>query len=141
MNIQELQQHLRQNGFKVTPQRLAVYQALQGRTDHPTAEEIYKKVRENNPSISLATVYQTLHLLSRIGLVQQLGFGDKKSRFDPSIEPHINIICPDCGQVTDLHSETVSEFWINIQQELAGIPISHRFDIYVLCDRCQAAKN
>ena len=61
---------LRSQGFKVTPQRIAIYDALRGHHDHPTAEMLYHTLRPEHPSMSLATVYKTMEIFEKIGLVK-----------------------------------------------------------------------
>ena len=70
---------LREKGFKVTPQRLAVYDVLSRTKAHPNAETIYNKLQPNYPTMSLATVYKTLDILSEIGLVQVLNVARRVS--------------------------------------------------------------
>jgi len=128
---------LRESGFKVTPQRLAICEVIFSSKEHPTADQIYqKKVKETHPTISLATVYQTLHILSQIGLVQEIGFSDCVSRFDPDTSPHINIICKKCKKIEDYKAESIEKLWAQIIKELGFKPIGQRIDIYTCCDEC-----
>ncbi len=60
---------------------------------HPTAEEVYEKLRGKLPTISPATVYKTIQVLKEVGKVQELAFYDSKTRFDANMQPHINLIC------------------------------------------------
>ena len=68
----EIAEVLRKNGYKVTPQRLAVYEAINHNPTHPNAEAIYKILQPNYPSMSLATVYKTMEIFAKIGVVQVL---------------------------------------------------------------------
>ena len=136
MKTEQLIAKLRKSGFKVTPQRLVICEVILSSKEHPTADQVYEKVKETHPAISLATVYQTLHLLSQIGLVQEMGFSDCVSRFDPDTSPHINIICRKCGKVEDYRAESVEKLWAQIIKELGFKPIGQRIDIYTYCDKC-----
>ena len=71
----DIAQILRSQGFKVTPQRIAIYDALRGHHDHPTAEMLYHTLRPERPSMSLATVYKTREIFEKIGLVKILEVG------------------------------------------------------------------
>ena len=133
---QEFIETLRKNGYKATPQRIAIFEILKNK-DHPSAEEIYESLKKKYPSISLTTVYQTLHLFSELGIINELGFSDDRSRFDTNTHPHVNIICPICGKIRDLEDESVLELWKKLEKKLGKTPIKHRFDVYVICDTCE----
>jgi Fur family peroxide stress response transcriptional regulator len=141
LNTQQLIAKLREKGYKVTPQRLAVFEFILSRVDHPTADQIHKEVTKKYPAMSLATVYQALHLLTEMGLVQELGFNDKSSRYDPNIAPHINIVCLTCGKIYDYEAESVKKMWSMIVDELRFKPVGQRLDIYRLCDECSKEKD
>ncbi len=140
MEAERLVAKLRKSGYKVTPQRLAICEAILSSREHPTADQIYEKVRKKHPTMSLATVYQTLHLLSEIGLLQELGFSNCISRYDPNTSPHINIVCGKCGKIQDYRTESVGKLWTQIVEELGFQPIGQRIDIYRYCDRCAKTK-
>ena len=70
LNNQELTALLRQNGYKVTPQRLAVYEALANTKQHPSAEMLFGTLQPKYPSMSFATVYKTVEILNKLGLIQ-----------------------------------------------------------------------
>ncbi len=135
MHRDEFIKTLRTRGYKATPQRIAIYETLLEK-EHPSVEEIYETIKKRFPSVSLTTVYQTLHLLADLGLVIELGFSDKSARFDTNIKPHINVICPSCGKITDYEDSSVQELWTHIRQKFANRPVTHRFDVYVPCDQC-----
>ncbi len=137
MNIQQLIAKLREEGYKVTPQRLAVFGLILSRKDHPTADQIHKEVTKQYPSMSLATVYQALHLLTDMGLLQELGFTDRSSRYDPNITPHVNVICLRCGEIYDYEAESVRKMWSQMVAELGFKPVRQRLDIYRYCDKCR----
>jgi Fur family peroxide stress response transcriptional regulator len=89
-------------GFKRTPQRLAVLQYLDGNRSHQSAEEIYEAVVRKNPSISFATVYNTLNTLVRAGAVRELTIDPKRRRYDPLTGVHHHAFCLSCGKVMDV---------------------------------------
>lgn len=136
MNTQQLIAKLREKGYKVTPQRLAVCELILSSKDHPTADQIHQKVKKKYSTMSLATVYQALHLLEDMRLLQELRFNERSSRYDPNTSPHINIICPKCGDIYDYQTESVRKLWSQIVAELGFKPIGHRLDIYRYCDKC-----
>jgi Fur family peroxide stress response transcriptional regulator len=141
ITTQQLIRKLHKRGYKVTPQRLAVFEFILSREDHPAADQIHKEVKKKYPTMSLATVYQALHLLNEMGLIQELGFNDKSSRYDPNIMPHINIICLNCGKICDYEAESVNEMWSKIVAELGFKPVGQRLDIYRYCEECSKEKD
>jgi Fur family transcriptional regulator, peroxide stress response regulator len=90
-------------GLKLTPQRLAILEYLDGNEKHPSAEEIYTDVSKKFPTMSLATVYNTLEALRRKGKVQELTIDPDKKRFDPDTGPHHHLICTGCKRIVDVH--------------------------------------
>lgn len=101
--------------LKKSKQRDAIITFLQGRKDHPTADTIYHGLRETFPNISLGTVYRNLSLLSDLGMILKLSYGDHPDRFDADVSTHYHFMCKHCGNVSDL--EMVSIEFIN---EIAG---------------------
>jgi Fe2+ or Zn2+ uptake regulation protein len=98
----ELTELFRARGLKVTPQRQCIFRALDGNTQHPTAEGIYERVIAEMPTVSLRTVYQTLNDLSAMGEISQIDLGTGSARFDPNLEAHQHLVCDGCGTVVDV---------------------------------------
>jgi len=99
----DIAQILRSQGFKVTPQRIAIYDALRGHHDHPTAEMLYHTLRPEHPSMSLATVYKTMEIFEKIGLVKILEVGDERADQGSEYQitgQHITFegVCPECAK-------------------------------------------
>ena len=86
---------------KLTPQRDAVFQVILNREDHPTAGEIFEAAKLRLPSISYATVYNSLRYLRDAGLVHEITFGDSSSRYDRETDRHDHAICNNCGKLVD----------------------------------------
>src|SRR6185503_13547402 len=83
-------------------QRAAVYRFLYATDSHPTAEDVFRRVRTELPGISLATVYKSLETLVACGLAQKLSYGDSSARYDGRTDPHSHARCLTCGRITDL---------------------------------------
>ncbi len=81
------------NPMKVTPQRRLIFKALEGKTSHPTADDIYREVKDIIPDISVATVYKTLNELVKLGLLLELKHDGEQSRFDPRTDNHSHLMC------------------------------------------------
>lgn len=90
-----------EHGLKFTHQRFLVYRALTGTREHPSAETVWRWVRQEAPSISLDTVYRTLAALERRGLAARVPDGGEQGRFDGDIRPHHHLVCLSCGRIED----------------------------------------
>lgn len=99
---------LEARGKRVTPQRAAVCEALLDHGGHPTAGEIWARVQAQHPALSQATVYNTLSALEDLQLIRALEIvGDEHTHYDICVEPHVNVVCTDCGRITDVHTDTL----------------------------------
>ena len=128
---------LRDKGFKVTPQRLAIYNYLSSTKAHPNAEMIFNELQPVYPTMSLATVYKTMEILREIGLVQILNVGEDSFRYDALTEDHAHVRCMSCGRVDDIeHMQTehlANEVNKNTSYKVAG----QQFYFYGVCPECQ----
>jgi Fur family peroxide stress response transcriptional regulator len=131
-------QTLQKAGLRVTPQRLAVYRLLAGTDRHPTAQMIYEALRGENPSLSLATVYNTLEALVAAGVINALGAaGDGSIHYDADTNPHVNLACIACHQVIDLPSAHVGSLEEEVAVESGYQLLGARVMYYGLCPECQ----
>jgi Fe2+ or Zn2+ uptake regulation protein len=100
---EQLTETFRASGRKITGQRQCIFRILQTKEDHPSAETVYEAARLEMSTISLKTVYQTLHELAELGEITALDLGTGAMRFDPKVEaPHHHLVCRSCGKVRDL---------------------------------------
>jgi Fur family peroxide stress response transcriptional regulator len=133
---------LKQAGLRPTPQRLAVYHYLAGVTSHPTAQQIYEVLSPSHPSLSLATVYNTLETLVSLGIVNALGTaGDDAVHYDGDVSPHVNLACVRCHRVIDLPSQHVIEVKREVSEHSGYQVLGARVMYYGVCPSCQAALN
>jgi Fur family peroxide stress response transcriptional regulator len=127
-----------QTGLKITPQRMAVYQTLLASAEHPSAEVVFRRVREIFPSISLDTVNRTLLTLSDMGAAFVVeGSGDAK-RFDANLKNHQHFKCVKCKRIIDFHHEAFDA--IDIPENLMPGFTVLRKTVYLegYCDLCKA---
>ncbi len=127
----------RENGLKITPQRLGVYEQLLLTEEHPSAEVVYRKVRRKFPNISLDTVNRTLLTLADIGAAFIVeGSGDPK-RFDARTESHRHCRCIKCKKIRDFEHEDLNG--IKLPQDMDGDFQILRTVVYVegICGNCQ----
>lgn len=96
---------LRAAGLKLTAQRLAIVEQFADDLSHPTAQELYERLTQTFPTMSFATVYNTLDALASAGLSGTLRLGNA-ARFDPNTEPHHHAVCERCGAIADIPADT-----------------------------------
>ena len=125
-------------GMRMTPQRAAICANLAERDDHPSAAMIYDDLRPQFESLSLATVYNTLDALAKLGVINSLGgAGDGKVHYDADTEPHVNLACISCNQIVDIPSSHVQELDEEITSTSGYKLLGARVLYYGLCPACQ----
>jgi Fur family transcriptional regulator, peroxide stress response regulator len=100
--VEELTAAFRAQGLRVTPQRQCIFRLLHGNDGHPSVDALYEQVRAQMPTISLKTVYQTVHDLEAMGEVELIDVGTGSARVDPNVAPHHHLVCTNCGKMRDL---------------------------------------
>lgn len=137
LNNQELTALLRQNGYKVTPQRLAVYEALANTKQHPSAEMLFGTLQPKYPSMSFATVYKTVEILNKLGLIQIINTGEDSFRYDADISEHSHVQCTVCGRVDDVPALNDRSLVVKVE-EASGYSIDkHQFYFFGVCEKCR----
>jgi len=129
---------LRQHGYKLTPQRRVVIQAIASNQDHLTPTAIYEKVHQDKPNIGLVTIYRTLEVLAKLELICELHAGNSCRSYTISAPGHHHhLICSNCGKVIDFTGYDLGE----IQERLSkgtGFRIDgHLLEFIGLCQACQ----
>jgi len=123
-------------GLKLTPQRLAILGFLDGNTDHPSADEIYRSVSVQFPTMSFATVYNTLDALREKGHIIELTIDPAKKRFDPCTDMHHHLICTSCKRIQDIHIP----FSLDLpEQEKDDFTLTgNHIEFYGICPACSS---
>lgn len=138
MEKQKILEILHKAGLRATPQRIAICELLTESHNHPTANDIYLDLKVKYPSLSLATIYNTLDVLVGIGLVNALGsVGDDKVHFDADISPHINLACIRCHKIVDANSPFINQLNIEINKNSGFELFGSRIMYYGHCPECQ----
>ena len=120
--------------MKRTPQRIAILDYLKDNTGHPSASDVYKAVQERFPTMSFATVYNTLETLKQGGVVNELSIDPHKKRFDPNTKPHHHLICMQCKAIHDVFAGYPLELSENAHHNYDII--GHHVDFYGVCPAC-----
>ena len=94
---------LKKQGYRLTPQRLMVVSAIENSEDHISADEVYSQVVDRYPNVNISTVYRTLELLKRLGMVTETDLGGGRVRYHPANKGHHHhLVCQECGAMIDL---------------------------------------
>jgi Fe2+ or Zn2+ uptake regulation protein len=134
---EELTTIFRDHGFRVTPQRQAIFGLLHGNDRHPTVDALYEAARADMPTISLKTVYQTVHDLEALGQVSLLDLGTGSVRVDPNVESeHHHIVCSSCGLVHDVEIAEVPKLPPRYRREFHSDAVDVIFR--GVCNECVA---
>ncbi|MGD8700825.1 MAG: Fur family transcriptional regulator [Desulfosarcina sp.] len=136
--LQNMVAALRENQYRITPQRLAILKVLAQSQGHPGVESIFEQVKVNFPTTSLATIYKNVAVLKDLGQVLELGFSDGSNRYDgnkPYDHPHV--VCTVCKKIIDPEISTLEDMTQTLMRE-TGFSISrHRLDFFGICPDCQ----
>lgn len=125
---------------KHSRQRELIKEFLMTRKDHPTADVVYRSVRQQNPNISLGTVYRNLTLLADTGEIRRLNVGDGVDHFDADTSPHYHFVCRECGSVIDLKMDSIEAIKNIAAANFDGHIAGHVTYFYGLCSKCTKAQ-
>ena len=128
---------LTQKNLRITKQRQAIVNTVFGTDKHFTAEELLEWAREIDRSVSRATVYRTLPLLTESGLVREMDFGKDRRFYDPNYALHPNhnhIICQDCERIVEFESDKIDQLENEISHDLGFSVTSQRLQITASCE-------
>jgi Fe2+ or Zn2+ uptake regulation protein len=136
----ELSEDLRRGGQRVTSQRLVINRALRELDRHVTAEEVLSEVTERLPGVSLPTIYSTLELFERLGLVRRVSAQGGAVLYDPRRDEHSHLICARCGNVEDLDLTLDAKKAMAAARKAGFEPARAELVVHGLCAACAAAE-
>lgn len=137
-----LRKALEESGQRFTEQRAAVFRFLRATEAHPTAEEVFVRVRSDVPGISLATVYKSLETLVGCGLASKLTYGDGSARYDGRTDDHHHLRCLDCGVVFDLPDHVDADEVDRLQSSAQGFRVTgYRLELTGFCPTCDPERH
>ncbi|MHB0949772.1 MAG: Fur family transcriptional regulator [Gemmatimonadaceae bacterium] len=135
----EFRAFLREHNLPVTAQRLAIAELILGSVRHLSADEVVRELKARKVKVGTATVYRTLELLVRSGLVVERDFAEGFKRFEPArdIPHHEHLICSTCGAVREFRDERLERMTTLMAEAEGYTRQGHRLVIYGLCRECQ----
>ena len=138
----EIRDRLREDGYKLTTQRLAVLDVISENHDkHLSSEEIYDLLKSKNQDIGIATVYRTLQLFERLDIIQRVNFDDGYNRYEIIMDKddyqHHHLICIDCGSIVEVQSDLLENLEAEIENKNGFKILDHNVKFFGYCKDCQ----
>jgi Fur family transcriptional regulator, ferric uptake regulator len=125
---------------RMTHQRQVIYEEIMKMRSHPTADEIYERVRRRLPKISMGTVYRNLDILASSGLISRIEPGHSQMRFEASLRDHYHVTCIRCGKIEDAEIEPLGDTLQNLESALGRMTkhgiFAHKIEFIGLCKEC-----
>lgn len=139
--LDAFRRYLGDHNLPLTQQRLAVAEVLFFAAEHLSAEDIAQQLSRRGEAVGTATVYRTLDLLVRSGLVREHDFGEGFKRYEPVAagQVHEHCICSSCGRVMEFSNDRLERMIALLAEEVEFRPHHHRLEVYGLCRQCQQA--
>ncbi len=137
MTEQEIRDQFRQAGYTLTSQRRAVLEALKDSKGHPSAEDVYLTVKRKNPRVALGTVYQALSVLEEIGVIGSKHWSESPTRYDLNIEPHLDIRCVKCGEVSEIPGVGLGDLESRLRENTAYEVTNTMMLVEGVCPACR----
>jgi Fe2+ or Zn2+ uptake regulation protein len=129
--------------FRMTEQRRIIFEELKKTYEHPSASDVYEKVKQRLPHISLGTIYRNLEILSSKGIIKRLDMVSGQRRFDAGVHAHHHIRCISCGRVDDIPTNTHTSFGsiiTNVKTVSGYDDVGCTVDFYGICPECAGEK-
>ena len=131
----------KENAYRVTKQKQKILELLTNTKEHPTAEQVYRKLKGRFPRLSLGTVYRNLRILKEQGQIWELDFGTGLSHFDAVAHSHYHFICKNCHKIYDIKIPAIKELDERVRTMTGFRIYSHRLEFFGLCDICNTRQS
>ncbi|HEB68713.1 MAG TPA: ArsR family transcriptional regulator [Desulfobulbus sp.] len=125
--------------LRMTHQREVILDEIKKSTTHPTADELYERIKKKLPRISLATVYRNLEIMSESGLINKLEISGRQKRFDWDLEQHDHIYCVQCHRVDNIDLADKKDVTLPPEQNRGYMVSGCRVEFYGICPKCSNA--
>ncbi|OGO44260.1 MAG: transcriptional repressor [Chloroflexi bacterium RBG_16_60_22] len=133
---------LSQKGYRLTPQRLMILSAIEGSEDHISAEEIYAQVAASYPHVNISTVYRTLELLKKLGMVYEIDLGEGRIRYHAEGSGHHHhLVCQNCNRVIDIDESTLSSLRDILLRDYSFRAELRHVAIFGFCEDCRRGRS
>lgn len=134
---------LRERGYRMTPQRLAIVRIIAEDVRHPTVDQVFETVHENFPTTSRATVYKTFELLKDVGELLEFEFSEGGNRYDAKrVGPHAHVLCEGCGRMDDIEIDVAAgSLLVEADAKSSFAVTRQRIEFYGRCAKCQVEES
>ena len=133
-----LVEELQARGMRVTPQRAIIFEVIEKLGGHITAEDIFQKIQQVNPYISLATVYRTLELLQELKLVNQTNFGRSQTYYALKDHgAHHHLVCVECGEIEEFSDELFEPVRARLKEQFGFLAHTEHMSVFGVCKKCR----
>ncbi|MCR3884172.1 transcriptional repressor [Methanotrichaceae archaeon M04Ac] len=129
--------NFRNSGYRATPQRIAISRYILLNHEHPTAQKAYQEIKKTHPTVSLATIYNTIKILKRIGLLAELNLPQGQTRYDPNTEAHAHLLCLRCGSIRDWSDPIMYELMAKVSAQADFTVMGSSLDLKGVCYSCE----
>ena len=131
--------YLNRKGLKSTRQRELILEEFLRSAEHPSTEDLYLRLREQEPQIGYATVHRTLKLFAECGIASVRNFGDGATRYESSAEDehHDHLVCTSCGLIIEFEDDRIEKLQEKVAADHDFKVLDHRLELYGLCAKCK----
>ena len=135
---QDIADKLSEQGYRLTPQRLMILSAIENSDHHISVEEIYAQIIVKYPNVNISTVYRTLELLKRLGLVTEIDLGEGRVRYHPAEKGHHHhLVCRECGAIIDFEESLLAPLRSALLQEYKFSADLRHLALFGRCINCK----
>jgi len=134
-----LVEHLHRRGLRLTAPRRAVLEALGELGSHATAEQLHEHVRRRHPEVAASSVYRTMDLLTRLGVVTHVHLGHGPAEYHLAADRHAHLVCEGCGAVAEIPPSLAEPFAAEVEQRIGFRLDLHHFALTGRCPGCPPA--
>ncbi len=137
--IELLEAHIARKGMRMTRQRRVIADVMMHTEGHVNIDQLYERVKKQDPNIGYATVYRTLKLLTEAGLASGAHFGDGAMRFEAAVNRHHHdhLICTECGKIIEFENEEIERLQQAVADRHNFVMSDHKMEIYGTCSDCR----
>lgn len=134
--VDKVVERFKSKKLKITPQRLGIFEILEGNTAHLSAEDVFKEIRKSYPTISFTTVYKTLEIMEKMGEIMKITIDEERKHYDPDTNIHHHIICLRCSKISDIKDGSIKP---KLPREILDefTPSSYHISFYGTCKKCR----
>lgn len=138
--IQQIREEARRRGVRWTNQRQVIVETFIGCDDHVTVEELHRRVRVLDATVSAATVYRTINMLVEIGVATKRHFGDGSASFESSLHKHHHdhLVCMSCNKIQEFELQEIEDLQEKVASDHGFQLVQHRLELYGVCRECLA---